>query len=80
MPDDQFVIKFCNQIDSKFEKSKSEYYIKLLEDCKGDSSKLWKAFKVLPNKLDVTPSTLKSDDGPCNTALAIANGFNHFFY
>lgn len=64
----------------QIEKAKTDYFTGLLHDCKGDFSKLWKAFKqVLPSKLDATTSNLKVERGPCITAKSIGDGFNQFF-
>ena len=63
------------------EKAKSsDYYTNILQECRGDSAKLWKAFnQVLPSKLTSTFSSLKIDDTAYTTAKSIADGFNKFF-
>ena len=58
-----------NDVHRHIEKAKSDYYINILQECRGDSAKLWKAFnQVLPSKLTSTFSSLKIDDSSYTTA------------
>ena len=69
-----------NDVHRHIEKAKSDYYNNILQECRGDSAKLWKAFnQVLPSKLTSTFSSLKIDDTTYTTAKSIADGFNKFF-
>ena len=44
--------KLRNNVHRHIEEAKSNYFTSLLQDCGGDSSKLWKAFKFYqPNRL-----------------------------
>ena len=72
--------KLRNNVHRHIEEAKSNYFTSLLQDCKGDSSKLWKAFKqVLPTKQTSNITSLKVDEKTIFTAKSIADGFNQFF-
>ena len=69
-----------NDVHRHIEKAKSNYYTNILQECREDSAKLWKAFnQALPSKLTSTFSSLKIDDTTYTTAKSIADGFDKFF-
>ena len=69
-----------NDVHRHIEKAKSDYYTNILQEGRGDSAKIWKAFnQVLRSKLTSTFSSLKIDDTTHTTAKSVADGFNKFF-
>ena len=71
--------KIRNNVHRHIVEAKSNYFTKLLQDCKWDSSKLWKAFKqVIPNRQTSNITSFKVHEKTIYTARSIADGFNQF--
>ena len=72
--------KLRNCANSEEKKLKSEYYCRLIEDAKGDSSKMWKAIKeTLPsnhNDINVVFSHGKFQTDPKGIAETLNNHFS----
>ena len=68
------------KVHKSIKKAKSEYYIKLIEESKGNCSKLWKNIKeVLPNKQSGSISTITYENQSFCSTKGIANALNNFF-
>ena len=72
---------YRNLVRKGIKKAKSDYYTKLIEESKGNSSKLWSAVKqVLPSKNVLEPINCIERDGVISTnPQSIASALNNFF-
>lgn len=71
-----------NKVTSELRKAKTKYFIKMIEDANGSSSKLWQHINKLTNsnrKNHQMTDCLKTDDNYVNDNQSIANEFNKFF-
>ena len=72
---------YRNLVLKGIKKAKSDYYTKLIEESKGNSSKLWSAVEhVLPSKNVLEPINCFERDGVIfTTPQDIASALNNFF-
>ncbi len=73
--------KLCrNKVTGMMRESKKRYFEKSIDDCTGDSGKLWKTLNtILPKKRSVSPSSLDIDGKVLESDSDICNGFNKHF-
>ena len=76
----QMYRKLRNCANREEKKLKSEYYCRLIEDAKGDSSKTWKEIKeTLPSnhsEINAIPSDCKFETDPKSTARTLTDHFS----
>ena len=71
---------YRNKVTTMIRKSKETYFKVAINDCFGDSGKLWKTLKdVLPKKTSVNPSCLNVNGKILESEDDISNGFNKHF-
>lgn len=73
--------KFRNYVNEEIKRSKSNYYVNLIEDSKGDSNKLWNAVnEVSSRKIQTSPPNCIISNGIQHTdAWSIATVLNKHF-
>ena len=72
--------KLRNEVRSNIKKSKSTYYINLINESKGNSSKLWKAVnEALPDHPSNPITSLNHNGMSVTSSTGIASAFDDFF-
>ena len=72
--------KLRNAVPGNIKTSKSTYYVNLINESKGNSSKLWKAVnEVLPDRLSNPITTINHNGMSFTSSSGIASALNDFF-